>query len=602
MSGSAAPRGHAAAAAAGAVFGAFVAAKGLAVLAVPTPPSWSWLPCDDAVVALGGGFVAAAVPWLRWLLVPTLVAFAGLHVLTVRALGMPFLPSMLRGLDPAMGDSAVPYLTLANAAAVLLVVAMAWLGARVGRRAGGARRRGRAMGGAGVLAWRLGAVLAVGSVMVQPAPAHASQRNAVFAFVRALQPRGPVREPGGCAQGHAARATSTNPPGSPPAATASPWAGIAAGRSVVVVVLESAATRFVAPAAPAVGPGAPLPMPFLRELAAIGLDCPQAWAVYPESIEGQVPIFCGLPPRVDAEPSDYRAHAAFALPHRLRPHGYRSALFHAGRFRFLGMHDVLAPMGFDLMADAGGIGGERESSFGIDEEATVDALLRWVAAQDRTRPLCACYLPIAGHHPYGSPPGGPFANDSMRGCYQNALHYADRALQRLWRGLLAQRPAEQWLVCVVGDHGQAFGEHAGNFGHSFELYEENLRVPLVLVAPGSGLVGVHDAPCSHLDVVPALLALLGLDGADEPRPALLAAPDPQRIVAAFTDWGELLVAARDGRWKLIHDVVAGTDRLFDLRADPDERSDRAAAEPQQAARLRTAALAFLRSSDGEPGR
>ena len=110
------------------------------------------------------------------------------------------------------------------------------------------------------------------------------------------------------------------------------------------------------------------------------------------------------------------------------------------------------------------------------------------------------------------PDGGPFPNDTPAGCSRNALHHADAALQRLWRGLCALRPPEHWLLCVVGDHGQAFGEHAGNFGHSFAVYEENLRVPLGFVAPGTALHGVHDAPCSHLDVVPALLDLLGVPG------------------------------------------------------------------------------------------
>jgi phosphoglycerol transferase MdoB-like AlkP superfamily enzyme len=331
-------------------------------------------------------------------------------------------------------------------------------------------------------------------------------------------------------------------------------------------------------------------MPFLAELSAAGLAFHDAYAVYPESIEGQVPILCALPPVPDSSPSDYAAQSASSLPRRLRPHGYQSGLFHAGRFRFLGMQDVLAPMGFDALADAAVIGGDRESSFGIDEEATVDALLRWVGGLPAEQRFLACYLPIAGHHPYASPPGGPFGTDTQLGCYRNALHYADRALTRLWRGLLQQRPAEHLLLCVVGDHGQAFGEHAGNFGHSFAVWEENLRVPLVFHAPGSGLAGkVTRTLCSHLDVVPTILDLLGLDGGR----SLLRRPDAGGCVFSFTDWGELLVAGREGDWKLIHEVQTARDRLFDLAADPGEQNDIAALHSGVVARLRGSALAWL---------
>ena len=570
------------------VFAAMLLARLLGMVAVPSPLQWAWLPCDDFVVAAGAAALVAAWPAVRFVLVPALVVVAALHVLAVRALGRPFLPSMLRGCDAAMRDSLAPYCTWANGALVLLVFAAAWVAGQAVRRAAGG-------GGRGPGPWLLAAGGAFGLVLLLPAGSYGAPRNPLFAFVRGWGNAPTVAALGSDAAPAAAGAASTGTGGS-----ASPWHGLAAGRNVLFVVLESAASRCVAPdgAADANTPKEPLPMPFLRSLAHAGLDCPQAWAVYPESILGQVPILCALPPMPGAAPGAHAVHAQQALPRRLAAHGYRSALFHAGRFRFLGMADVLAPMGFDVLADAGEIGGERESSFGIDEEATVDALLHWVAGEPAGQPVLACWLPIAGHHPYASPPGGPFANDTMRGCYQNALHYADRMLERLWRGLRALRPAEQWLVCIVGDHGQAFGEHPGNFGHAFELFEENLRVPLVLLAPGTALRGVHDAPCSHLDVVPAVLGLLGLDAGG----ALLQPARAERTVAAFADWDEALVAVRDARWKLIHDRRSGRDRLFDLQRDPGEHADVVADHPRRAALLRAAAAAFFATAQRGPGR
>ncbi len=566
------------AAAFGALLASMVAYKLLAACVVPVPLAMlPWLPCGDVALAAGLAWLVAIAPRAarRWLVGMVVVGVTGWHalaMLSVQALGMPFLPSMLAGCDAAMQDSVAPYLTWANGGRVAFLLAMAAIGWRVGR----ARTLARTW-------WLLAAVAAALLAMVGPAPVHACHRNPVLAFGRQLLPRAPLLprvsgEPTVLANAAAAPTDARS--------------GCAQGRSVVVVVLESAATRFVASAA-----GQPSAMPFLRQLAATGLDCPQAYAVYPESIEGQVPILCGLPPMPDADPSDYAEHGRSALPQRLRPHGYRSGLFHAGRFRFLGMQHVLDPMQFDELADAGTIGGERESSFGIDEEATVDALLAFVARQPATQRVLACWLPIAGHHPYSSPPGGSFPSTTQLGCYQNALQYADRSLARLWTGLCALRPPEHWLLCIVGDHGQAFGEHDGNFGHSFELYEENLRVPLVFVAPGTTLGGACiDTPCTHLDVVPTLLDLLGLP-VDASLLRQRTGGNPV-AVHAFTDWGELQVMRREADWKLIHEPAMGRDRLFDLASDPQEARDVALQHAERVVRMRQQSLAFLSATRG----
>jgi lipoteichoic acid synthase len=304
-----------------------------------------------------------------------------------------------------------------------------------------------------------------------------------------------------------------------------------------------------------------------------------------------------LPPMPDASPGDYARHAARALPHRLRPHGYRSALFHSGRFDFLGMRDVIGPMGFDLLADAATMRGERSTSFGIDEETTVDALLRWLGGLPPTQRALACWLPIAGHHPYSSPPGGPFPTDTQLGCYRNALHYADRMLARLCAGMCALAPSENWLLVVVGDHGQAFGEQPGNFGHAFGVYDENLRVPLVFCAPGAIAPGlVHDAPCSHLEVVPTLLDLLGIDV----EGALRADPGADHCVHAFTDWGDLQVAARTARWQLVHDLASSRDKLFDRVVAGGGANDVAAMHPDVVVRLRAQALCWLAAARAGP--
>jgi membrane-anchored protein YejM (alkaline phosphatase superfamily) len=65
----------------------------------------------------------------------------------------------------------------------------------------------------------------------------------------------------------------------------------------------------------------------------------------------------------------------------------------------------------------------------------------------------------------------------------NALHSGDASLGKLMDGLQARGLDRQTVWIVLGDHGEAFGQHEGNYGHAFHVYEENVHVPFLIAAP-----------------------------------------------------------------------------------------------------------------------
>jgi choline-sulfatase len=133
------------------------------------------------------------------------------------------------------------------------------------------------------------------------------------------------------------------------------------------------------------------------------------------------------------------------------------------------------------------------------------------------------------------------------------------------------------VIVVTSDHGKEIGEH-GMVGHGHVLYEELVRVPLVLAGPGVP-PGVDRLPAQSVDLVPTLLGLLGL-GPAEGAPTtsvlqgidLLAADgrDERRALWAEVDAGWTLEALRVGADKTIRDPVAGTYEHFRLDRDPEE--------------------------------
>src|SRR5262249_60862106 len=105
-----------------------------------------------------------------------------------------------------------------------------------------------------------------------------------------------------------------------------------------------------------------------------------AYAAYPETIKSFFAVHCSMYPALDTQAEAYERVASPGLAALLGRRGYRTGLFHSGRFMYLGMDSVIRGRGFETMEDAGDIGGNRRSRFGIDEAATGRRILSWVDA------------------------------------------------------------------------------------------------------------------------------------------------------------------------------------------------------------------------------
>jgi arylsulfatase A-like enzyme len=369
--------------------------------------------------------------------------------------------------------------------------------------------------------------------------------------------------------------------------------GAAAGQHIVLVLLESAAAQYLRPYGAAEDP-----MPNVTALAAEGVLFERAYAVYPESIRGLFAVLCSRYPAMDTEPELYERVATPSLAAVLRGQGYHTALFHSGRFRYLGMQAVVRGRGFQILEDAGQIGGDHQSSFGIDEPAAVRRLLAWIDGLPRGARFFATYVPIAGHHPYETPEPGPFPERRDIDRYRNALHYADAAVGQLVDGLRARGLEHETVVVLVGDHGQAFGQHQANFGHTLRVYEENVRVPLVISAPGAAPRPARvPGLASHIDITPTVLDLLGL-APDAGHQGVSLLRTGRERVYFFADASLGLLGLRDGRWKYIHETDSGRSRLFDLDADPAEQTNLAEHQPELADRFKREAAGWARAQRG----
>jgi arylsulfatase A-like enzyme len=533
-----------------------------------------------ALAAAARRVAPRAAPAALTALYGALAFWAAFNVPVTRLLASPLTFAMLHATGGAISDSIARYLTPLNLGLPLAL----WLGALAlpralaGRLPVGPRPVGAAVSVAAL-------VLALGPTAVARAELSGWHRDAALALLETAAARGAGARPPSPPPLEDPRCRPLDDPG---ARDLSDLAGVARGRNVVWVVLESTGARFL----PAYGAARDV-TPRLSALAArapsVIFDA--AYAAYPESIKGLFSMLCAREPPPGAEASDFGAgrEPCAAAPAALARAGYRTGLFHSGWFAYLGMDAVVNGRGFEALVDAGGVDSPHRSSFGVDDRATARRLLAWIDAGPRARPFFAAFMPIAGHHPYHAPGDAPrpWPERDDASAYLNDLAVADDAFGVLRDGLRARGLDERTVYVVVGDHGEAFREHAGNVAHALYVYEENVRVPFIVAAPGASFAS-RRAPqlASLVDLLPTTLALAGAP----PEPAhagrSLLSPVAPRVARFSTEQSVRRRGLRDGRWKTILDGDAGRAALYDLATDPAERVDRAAERPDIVARHR----------------
>lgn len=186
----------------------------------------------------------------------------------------------------------------------------------------------------------------------------------------------------------------------------------------------------------------------------------------------------------------------------------------------------------------------------------------------------ADYTPLADFEPEHRP--------YVRSLYEAEVQYVDEAIGRVLAELERLGLADDTFVCVTSDHGEELWDHGG-WGHGQSLYEELVRVPLIISGPRLSRQVVAE-PVTALDLMPTLAELVGA----VPSPSWLGtslapvvrserpAPVSQPCFARGTGHrvqSEPLEMVVVGNHKLVRGAATGDAALYDLVQDPEERTD-----------------------------
>jgi len=184
--------------------------------------------------------------------------------------------------------------------------------------------------------------------------------------------------------------------------------------------------------------------------------------------------------------------------------------------------------------------------------------------------------------------------------YADMVEEVDHHVGRLLRALRTAGLDGRTVVVFTADHGEMMGSH-GTFAKSL-LFDEALRVPLIVRAPG-GPAGVVDARlCSSTEVATTILARAGIESRLPGRDLLTDTTDRGPIVSEFeTNDGDRARTIRTQRHKLI--LRGGRARLYNLENDAGEqhnllsRDNTTPTHRQRADQLRDQLVAWAEDND-----
>ena len=352
---------------------------------------------------------------------------------------------------------------------------------------------------------------------------------------------------------------------------------------------------------------------------------------YPRPTSPAIDAFCDdalvFEQAIAHAPSTLPSHASIftsSLPHH---HGASASTRTALSPDAVTLAEELSDMGYTTVAFTGG--GQLDAAFGVDQgfdeyhsvapldfARTVELGLQKLLERDDA-PLFVFLHTYEVHHPYRPKPEdlahfeSDYTGDLPRdievelleqinageraiddadlahivATYDAGIRSMDAALGQLIAGLKAAGLYDDALIVLTSDHGEEFLERSHVGWHSHTLYDELLKVPLIMKLPGRELAGTRVAELVRgIDVAPSMLGALERrgpnvwDGVD--LLARLRTPSEHELFAISVLDGDSIehTAIRRSEWKLI-----GRE-LFDLARDPGET--RPVSDTQRAAQMK----------------
>ncbi|MCK4934724.1 MAG: sulfatase-like hydrolase/transferase [Simkaniaceae bacterium] len=293
----------------------------------------------------------------------------------------------------------------------------------------------------------------------------------------------------------------------------------------------------------------------------------------------------GIPSDIDTrDGSSDSSFPLISIADILANAGYQTAYLHNGEIAFENQFDFLSSHGFETVYGKDDIlkhfPNAPSSSWGLPDEYLMQYATKWL--KEQKSPTFLTMFTMTNHHPWiipddYNPPKFPSHLKPNHRKYLETFHYSDQAL-----GKFASTLDDQTILFVLGDHGQAMGEHMQNFTQQKGLYEENIHVPLLIYAKDRiKIPKIIPDISSQLDLIPTVMDMLGIQAVNHSIGSSLLRKVNKRKIFFHNPFVYGFFGMREGPLKFIYSKSIDEVELYDLEKDPDEKNNIAKERPDQ---------------------
>jgi len=340
--------------------------------------------------------------------------------------------------------------------------------------------------------------------------------------------------------------------------------------------------------------------PYLSDLAGQGVEFANARSTVTHTTKALFALLTGRFPSASQDISETipveKPYASIAMLLRSQLN-FRTAFFQSAKGNFESRPGLVHNLGFDKFWARDDLNDPNSfvGYLGCDEFSMLKPITEWIEADER--PFMITVLCSVTHDPYEVPEWFAKSAKEPLDCYQQAISYTDKFLAALDVELAKLNITDNTIFCVIGDHGEAFGEH-GLLGHERIAFEEVLRIPWVmrvpfLVEPGTRVT----EPVSSVDLTPTLLSLLGLDISSIDFDGISVLGDvPNDRKVYFSGWMQQGPAGFvSGNQKVTYAPANKSVYIYNLASDPFE-SVRIEVPEQQAKKIADEIIAWRKNN------
>lgn len=279
-------------------------------------------------------------------------------------------------------------------------------------------------------------------------------------------------------------------------------ARITENTNVVVIILESFSSEYIGSIS-----GNKSYTPFLDSLFDHGLLYTNGYANGHRSIEVLPSVFSSIPGLI-TDPyviSNYSGNKISSLAEVLKGRGYSSSFYHGGKNGTMAFDDYCNAAGFDAYF------GKNEYPFDDDFDGVWgiydEAYFQYYADQlnEMEPPFMSSVFSLSSHHPYHVPE--PYTDEFSDGKIplHNTIRYTDMSVKKFFQKASKMDWFKNTLFIITSDHTGKLT--TAEYNNSVGSY----RVPIFFYKPGSDLIGRDDRIVQHIDIMPAVLDLLGYE-------------------------------------------------------------------------------------------